>query len=343
MIDLRSDTVTRPTPGMLAAMTRAAVGDDVFGEDPTVNELERRTADLFGLDAGLFVPSGTMGNQVAVRVHCRPQDEVLLESTSHIYLWEAGGAAALSGVTCRTFDSLTRDGRLTVKDFEGKIRPDDMHAVRTRLVCLENTHNRGGGTVYSPESVKAIADWARANKLALHLDGARLWNAVVKTGVPAREWARHFDTVNVCFSKGLGTPVGSMLLGPSDLIAHGRRIRKLFGGAMRQVGLLAAACQYALDHHLDRLAEDHANAQFLARAVADVPGFTLTPPEVETNLVWYEVDARHGSAKAVAARLREKGVLVAALGENVIRAVTHLDVTREQCQTAADAIRALAR
>lgn len=342
MIDLRSDTVTKPTPGMLAAMTAAEVGDDVFSEDPTVNELERHTAALFGKEAGLFVPTGTMGNQIAVRVHCRPQDEILLESTSHIYLWEAGGAAALSGVTCRTIDSRTGDGRLGDRDFAGKVRPDDMHAVRTRLVCLEVTHNRGGGTIMLADAINGISRWARHHGLAMHLDGARIWNAMVKTGIPAHKWGELFDTVMVAFSKGLGAPAGSMLLGPRDLIAHGRCVRKLFGGAMRQVGYLAAACRYGLDHHLERLAEDHDNARTIAKAVEDVPGFTLTPPEVETNLVWFEVDARHGTAKRVAERLKVEGVLVAPLGENVVRAVTHLDVTREQCLQAADAIRRLA-
>lgn len=340
MIDLRSDTVTRPTPGMLAAMMAAAVGDDVFGEDPTVNELERRVADYLGMEAAVFVPTGTMGNQVAVRVHCRPQDEILLESTSHIYLWEAGGPAALSGVTVRTIDG--RFGLLSLAQLETQLHPGgDLHSVRSRLVCLENTHNRGGGTVYPLETVKAISGWARANGLAMHLDGARLWNAVVASGVPAKEWARHFDTVSVCFSKGLGAPVGSAVAGSKDLIAEARRARKLFGGSMRQAGYLAAACLYAMDRHVDRLAEDHANAKRIAAAVAEVPGFALTPPEVETNLVWFAVDARHGSAKDVAARLREKGVLVAALGKNVIRAVTHLDVNREQCERAAAAIRGL--
>ncbi|MCS6867074.1 MAG: low-specificity L-threonine aldolase [Gemmataceae bacterium] len=341
MIDLRSDTVTKPTPGMLAAMMRAAVGDDVLGEDPTVNELERRVAALFGQEAGLFVPSGTMANQIAVRVHCRPQDEILIDSTSHIYLWEAGGPAALSGVTCRTLEG--RHGRLSVAQLEGKIRPDDMHAVRTRLVCLENTHNRGGGTVYSLHEVQAIAAWARQHHLAMHLDGARIWNAMVKTGVRADQWGQAFDTIAVCFSKGLGAPVGSMLLGPRDLISYGRRIRKLFGGAMRQVGYLAAACHYALDHHIERLAEDHANAQIIAQAVATVPGLRLTPPEVETNLVWFEVHPSLGTAQQVAERLRSQGVLVAALGTNVIRAVTHLDVSREQCHQAAAIIRQLAQ
>lgn len=339
MIDLRSDTVTKPTPGMLAAMTAAAVGDDVFGEDPTVNELERRAADLFGLEAGLFVPSGTMSNQIALRVHCRPQDEVLLESTCHVYLWEAGGPAALSGLTCRTIDAPR--GILDVPHLDGKVRPDDPHAVRTRLVCLENTHNRAGGTVYPLDTVKAVSAWARANGLAMHLDGARIWNAMAASGAPAREWAKHFDTVSVCFSKGLGAPVGSALLGPKELIKHARRIRKLFGGGMRQAGFLAAACLYALDHHIDRLAEDHANARLIADAVRDVPGLRLVPAEVETNLVWIEVGPPLGTAKDVADRLREKGVLVVALGKNVLRAVTHLDVTREQCVRAAAAIREL--
>lgn len=342
MIDLRSDTVTKPTPGMLAAMAAAPVGDDVYGEDPTVNELERRTAALFGLEAGLFVPSGTMGNQIAVRVHCRPQDEVLLETTSHIRLWEAGGAAALSGVTLTPIDSPTKDGCVSTSDFADRVSPDDMHSVRTRLVCLEVTHNRGGGTVLSPDAIGGISQWARNHKLAMHLDGARIWNAIVKTGVPAPAWGQMFDTVNVCFSKALGTPVGSMLLGPRDFIAQARRVRKLFGGAMRQVGFLAAACLYALDHHIDRLADDHENAQIIAQAVEEVPGLTLTPSRVETNLVWFEVDARHGNAKDVAERLKAKGVLVAPLGTRVVRIVTHLDVTREQCWTAANAIRALA-
>ncbi|HSQ56362.1 MAG TPA: low-specificity L-threonine aldolase [Gemmata sp.] len=339
MIDLRSDTVTRPTPGMLAAMMAAAVGDDVFGEDPTINDLERRVAALFGKEAAVFVPSGTMSNQMAVRVHCRPQDEILLESTSHVYVWEAGGPAALSGVTCRTLDG--RHGLLDVADFEGKLRPADVHYVQTRLVCLENTHNRGGGTVYSLESVKRISNWARSNNLAMHLDGARIWNAMVATGVPAAEWGRNFDTVSVCFSKGLGAPVGSALLGTKDLIAHARRIRKLFGGSMRQGGFLAAACLYAMDRHVDRLAEDHANAKLIAAAVRDVPGLTLTPPEVDTNLVWFEVDTRLGSAKEVAERLKANGVLVAALGKNLIRAVTHLDVSRADCEKACELIRKL--
>jgi threonine aldolase len=341
MIDLRSDTVTKPTPGMLAAMLAAKVGDDVFGEDPTIIELERRIAAMFGKEAGLFVPSGTMSNQIAVRIHCRPQDEILIETTSHISLWEAGGPAALSGVTCRNIDG--RFGLLDVSDFEDKIRPDDVHAVRTRLICLENTHNRGGGTVCPLATIASISEWARANNLAMHLDGARIWNALVATGVSPLEWGRHFDTVSVCFSKGLGTPVGSALLGTREQITFGRRIRKLFGGGMRQAGILAAACLYALDHHIERIKEDHENAQLLAAAVSSVPGLTLVPPRVETNLVWFEVSPRLGTAQNIADRLSYGGVKVSVLGKYVLRAVAHLDVSKSDCIRAGEVIRGLAR
>ena len=340
MIDLRSDTVSKPTPGMLAAMFAAEVGDDVFGEDPTVNRLEERVAADLGMEAALFVPSGTMSNQIAIRVHCRPGDEILLESTSHIYIWEAGGPAVLSGATCRTIDGTF--GILSPSQLEGKIRPDDQHAVRTRLVCLENTHNRGGGTVYPLETVRAISKWAKSKGLATHLDGARIWNAVVASGVPLNVWAAEFDTVSVCFSKGLGAPIGSALAGPKEFIKQARRVRKLFGGAMRQAGFLAAACLYAMDRHVDRLAEDHANAHLLAAAVADVPGLTLTPDRVETNVVWFEVSPQLGTAKDVAGRLKAAGVNVAALGGPVLRMCTHLDVSRADCERAAGIIRRLA-
>jgi threonine aldolase len=282
-----------------------------------------------------------MANQAAVRVHCRPGDELLIESTSHIYVWEAGGPAALSGATCRTIDGTW--GHLHPQLLADKIRPDDQHSVRTRLVCLENTHNRGGGSVYPLETVAATSAWARSHGLAMHLDGARLWNAVVATGVPAKEWARHFDTVSVCFSKGLGAPVGSALAGPRDLIGAARRARKLFGGAMRQAGYLAAACVYAMDHHVARLADDHANAKLLAAAVASVPGFRLAPPRVETNLVWFDVDPSAGSARDVVGRLKAVGILVSALGSQTVRACTHLGVSRADCERAAAAIRGLAR
>ncbi len=336
-IDMRSDTVTKPTAGMRAAMAAAEVGDDVFGEDPTIQRLESRVADLLGKEAALYVPSGTMSNQIGVRVHTQPGDELLIEATSHIYVWEAGGPAVLSGVTCRTIEGDA--GILDVSQLENKIRPGNDHYVRTRLVCLENTHNRGGGRVYPLDKIAAISAWARKNGLAMHLDGARLWNAAVKTGIPLREWARHFDSVSVCFSKGMGAPVGSTLAGTKDFITKAKRIRKLFGGAMRQAGVLAAACLYALDHHFERLADDHRHAQIVAEAIADTPGLRLEFGKPETNLIWFECDPALGGAKIVAERLKANGLLVASLGPYAMRACTHLDISRSQAEQAADILR----
>jgi threonine aldolase len=339
-IDLRSDTVTRPTAAMRRAMAEAEVGDDVLGEDPTINALQRRTAELLGKEAALFVPSGTMANQIAVGVHTAAGDELLCDETSHVYVWEGGGIARLSGVTART---ITGDrGILTLAMLRDKIRPDDGHYVRTRLVCLENTHNRGGGRVQPIEQVAEVSAWARENGLAMHLDGARLMNAVVATGIPAHEWARHFDTVSICYSKGLGAPVGSALAGPVDLIRKGHRLRKVFGGGMRQAGILAAAALHALEHHVERLAEDHANARILARAVEETEGLSLESGPVETNLVWIAVDPELGKAPELATRLRAEGVLVSALGPQVLRACTHLDVSRDDVAFAADVIRRVA-
>jgi threonine aldolase len=338
IIDLRSDTVTRPTPAMRAAMAEAPVGDDVFGDDPTVNKLEERVASMLGMEAALYVPSGTMSNQLAVNVHTHPGDELLCDLNCHIYNYEAGGPAILSGVTCRTLDG--DYGILDLSQLEDKIRnPDDPHLVRTRMVALENTHNRGGGRVYPIEKIEAISQWARKNGLIMHLDGARLWNAIVATGIAAKEWARHFDTVSVCFSKGLGAPIGSALAGPKAVIVKARRTRKLFGGGMRQAGIVAAGCLYALDHHIERLADDHRNAQILAQAIIDTPGLTLEPPEVETNLVWFRVDPSLGTAKDITARLKQNGVLVHAAGPQKLRACTHLDVTQAQAERAAEILR----
>jgi threonine aldolase len=338
VIDLRSDTVTRPTPGMRAAMAAAEVGDDVFGDDPTVNRLEERVADLLGKEAALYVPSGTMSNQIAVNVHTQPGDELLCDLNCHIYNYEAGGPAILSSVTCRTLDG--DFGILDLSDLEDKIRnADDPHLVRTRMVALENTHNRGGGRIYPIEKIEAISQWAWKNGLIMHLDGARLWNAIVATGIPAKEWGKHFDTVSVCFSKGLGAPVGSALAGPKAVIAKARRTRKLFGGGMRQAGILAAACLYAMEHNVARLADDHRNAQIIAQAVADTPGLTLEPAEVDTNLIWFRVDPAVGTAKEIAARLKQNGVLIHAAGPHKLRACTHLDVSKAQAERAAETLR----
>jgi threonine aldolase len=325
---------------MRRAMAEAEVGDDVFGEDPTIKALERRTAELLGKEAALFVPSGTMANQVAVGVHTAPGDELLCDPTAHVYVWEAGGIARLWGATTRTVEGDW--GILSRGALEGKVRPDDAHYPHTRLVCLENTHNRGGGRVYPIEAVAEIAAWAREQKLAMHLDGARLMNAVVASGVPARDWARHFDTVSICFSKGLGAPVGSAVAGSADLMRKAHRLRKLLGGGMRQAGIIAAGALYALDHNVARLADDHANAQLLARAVEETEGLSLESGPVETNLVWIDVDPALGPAPALAAKLRASGVLIAALGPRVLRACTHLDVSRADVEYAAEQIRKVA-
>lgn len=336
MIDLRSDTVTKPTAAMRAAMAAADVGDDVFGEDPTVNRLEERVAELLGKQAALLVPAGTMSNQIAVRIHTQPGDELLCDLNCHIFQYEAGGPAVLSGVTCRTF--LGDDGILDLSQFEGQIHPDNQHLTTTRLVCLENTHNRGGGKVYPLEKIDAISRWARDNSLAMHLDGARLWNAIVATGVSGAEWGQHFDTISVCFSKGLGAPVGSALAGSKELIAKARRVRKIFGGGMRQAGVLAAAALYALDHHLDRLREDHANAQVFAAAVRSCPALKLVPDDVQTNLIWFRIDPAAGDARQLTERFFERGVLVHPLGSHTLRACTHLDVSAQDVRRAADAL-----
>jgi threonine aldolase len=337
LIDLRSDTVTRPTPAMRAAMQAAEVGDDVFSDDPTVNRLQEKVAALLGKEAALFVPSGTMSNQVGVRAHTQPGDELLCDAGCHIYNNEAGGPAALSGVTCRTVPG--DYGILDVTQLEDKVRPDNEHHVRTRLVCLENTHNRGGGRVYPLEKIQAISAWTHRHGLILHLDGARLWNAIVATGIPAARWAAPFDSVSVCFSKGLGAPVGSALAGPRDFVARARRARKLFGGGMRQAGVIAAGALFALENHVERLAEDHRNAQVISRAIADTPGLRLDPPEVETNLIWFEVDPEVGTARDVAAALKARGVLVHVGGPQTLRACTHLDVSAAQAEQAAEAVR----
>jgi threonine aldolase len=336
-IDLRSDTATLPTEGMRRAMAAAELGDDMLGEDPTVNALERRVAELTGKEAAMFVPSGTMSNQIALRLHLRPGDEVMCDATAHIYLYEGGGPAALSGAMCQTIAAAR--GALDVDDFRGRVRPNNIHCPRTRLVALENTHNRGNGAVLPLANVHRIATWTRENKLAFHLDGARLWNASVKTGVPIGEWCRPFDTVSLCFSKGMGCPVGSILVGPKDLMSEARRLRKLLGGAMRQAGVLAAAASYALDHHFDRLAEDHAHAQLVAKALEETPGFRVRAADFETNLLWIPVEPQLGTPVEIAARFRERGVLVGAYGADMIRMCTHLGVTRADVDRIVAAIR----
>ena len=326
-IDLRSDTVTKPTQAMREAMAEAEVGDDVYGEDPTVNRLEAMAAELLGKEAALFVPTGVMGNQLAIRLHTRPGDEVIVESTSHLIRYEGGSASSLSGVQlcCVPGDR----GRLSPESVEAAIRPKNLHYPPTTLVCLEQTHNVGGGSVYPLETIHRITEVARAHGLALHLDGARLFNAVVKTGVSAAEYARPFDTVSFCLSKGLGAPVGSMVVSDSARIQKLRRLRKVFGGGMRQAGILAAAGVYALEHHIARLAEDHANAHHLATLLEDIPGLVVDVKAVETNMVMFQVPSFPQSTEKLLVDCREAGVLLNAVGDRAFRVVTHLDVDRE--------------
>lgn len=323
--DFRSDTVTRPTPGMRRAMAEAEVGDDVFGEDPTVNRLEARIAELLGKEAAVFVPSGSMSNLVAVRSLCRPGDEMICEAESHIFNNEQSAYAQICGVAARPVPGVR--GILRLEQLVDCIRPAGIHYARTRLLTLENTHNRGGGSIQPFDELVRICRWAHAQGLVTHLDGARLFNAVVATGIPAQAWAEHFDTVNVCFSKGLGAPVGSALVSSAEIITEARRHRKALGGGMRQAGILAAAALYALEHHIERLAEDHALARRLAEGIAAIPGLELDPPVVETNMVFFRVDPRWGTAAELCTRLREEfGVLLMPAGRQRIRAVTHLDV-----------------
>jgi threonine aldolase len=331
-LDFRSDTVTRPTAGMRAAMAAAEVGDDVFGDDPTVLRLQDRVADLLGKEAALLVPSGTMANLIGVRLHCRPGDELICEASCHVYLYEQGGYAQINGVAVRPVEG--RHGVIGLDQVEGLVRADDPHFPRTRLLALENTHNRGGGRIQPYETVETLCRWAAGRGLRTHLDGARLMNAVVATGIAAPRWAQHFDTVSICFSKGLGAPVGSAVAGPRDLIAEARRHRKLLGGGMRQAGVLAAAALYALDHHIDRLAEDHANARRLAAGVRQIAGLRLEPDVVETNMVFFRVDPQWGTAVEFCGRLKERGLLMIATGPATLRAVTHLDVGRAEVDRA---------
>jgi len=327
-IDYRSDTLTRPTSAMRSAMAAAEVGDDVFGEDPTVNRLQQQVAEQFGKEAALFVPSGTMSNQIAVLVHCRSGDEFLCEAGCHIYNYEQGAFAQIGGVVSRTFAG--KNGILELSQLEGAIRPDNAHLVRTRLVCLENTHNMAGGRIQPYENVEAISRWARQHGLATHLDGARLLNAVVATGIPAAEWAQHFDTVSLCFSKGLGAPVGSILTGPSELITAAHRRRKFLGGGMRQAGVLAAAALHALEHHVDRLADDHQHARSLAEGIAALGGLQLEPEAVDTNIVVFQVEDRLATAQRFVDALATHGVRMLAVAPQHVRAVTHLDCPQDR-------------
>jgi threonine aldolase len=330
MIDLRSDTVTRPTPAMREAMARAEVGDDVFGDDPTVQALEDEVARVTEKEAALFVTSGTMGNQLAIATQTRPGDEVVVGEGAHPVFYEAGAGAALSGVQ---FAAAGRGGFYSVDEMLAVVQPPVYWAPRTSLVAVENTHNRAGGRVWPQAQAKDVAEKARAMGLATHLDGARIWNASIATGVAVAALCAPFDTTSVCFSKGLGAPVGSALCGPRKIVEDARRFRKRWGGAMRQSGILAAGALHALAHHRERLAEDHANARSLAQALARVAGVTLDLSHVETNIVNIDLDV---PAEAVTRAARDAGLLLNASGPKRLRAVTHLDVSRANVSAAAE-------
>jgi threonine aldolase len=340
-IDLRSDTVTRPTPAMREAMARAEVGDDLFGEDPSINRLQERVAELLGHEAGLWMPSGTMADQVAIRTVTRPGDEMLAARDAHVLWYESGGTSASAGVQVTEIGP--GGGRFGPEDLRAARKPaGDLLQPPTTLVSVENTHNRAGGVIWTVVETMSVVATARDLELTTFLDGARIWNAAAALGVRVDELARPFDLVSVAFSKGLGAPGGSMLVGSSGLIDRARRYRKMAGGAMRQVGFFAAAAEHALDHHLERLVEDHANARLLVDRLADSPAFDIDPSAVQTNIVVFRTADDAPDAPTIVARAREAGVLVVAFNARTIRAVTHLDVTRQQVAEAAEHLVAVA-
>jgi len=333
-IDLRSDTVTRPTPAMRQAMAEARVGDDQFGEDPTVLELQERVAALLGKEAALWLPTGTMANQVALRALTRPGDDVIVSRECHAVWHEAGAGAANAGVQ---FTQIGSGGSFTPHELSAAIKPrHHMLYPPTTLVQVENTHNRAGGVVVPVAQLEAICSMARDRGIATFLDGARLWNAAVASGASVAQLAAPFDTVGVAFSKGLGAPGGSMLAGSTEFVASCLRHRRMLGGAMRQVGIFAAAALYALDHHLDRLRDDHRHARLMAERLARCPGVVLDPSRVQTNIVVFEMEGDAPDAARVVARAATLGVLVVPFGPRTVRAVTHLDVSEADCRLGAD-------
>lgn len=334
IIDFRSDTVTKPGSGMLEAMMKARVGDDVFGEDPSINELEAQCADLFGMEAALFCPSGTMTNQIAIKCHTQPGDEVICDESSHVYQYEGGGIAFNSGASVKLL--MGDRGRITAAQVAAAIQPDDPHRPHTRLVSLENTSNRGGGSCYDLAEIKKIAALCKEKGLAFHLDGARLWNALVSRNESAKQYGECFDSISVCLSKSLGCPVGSLLLGKKDFIKKGRRIRKVFGGGMRQAGFIAAAGIYALQNNINRLAEDHLHTKQIAEVIAKKEFVKAVLP-VETNIIIFELNEGE-SATELVAKLKEHDILAYAIAADRIRFVVHLDITTGMVKRTIDII-----
>ena len=332
IIDLRSDTVTLPTIEMRQAMMDAPLGDDVWGDDPTVNALQERCASLFGKEDACFVPSGTMANQLAIRCQTQPGDEIIVHKESHIVCYEAGAAAALSGCS---FALTSGDrGFFTADDVRSLIRPEDAHFGKSKLVSLENTHNRGGGSIWSYKQLGDVCATAHELQLGTHLDGARIWHAIVESSHDAKEWAQPFDTISACFSKGLGCPAGSILMGSHEAIQMARRFRKMFGGTMRQTGILAGAAMYALDHHINRLAEDHTNAKRLATALNQMEGLSCDVHTTDTNLIFFDIDGSLGDGQTLCRTLWENGILAESLDPQRIRFVTHLGISSSDVERA---------
>jgi threonine aldolase len=336
-IDLRSDTVTKPSKAMRQAIAEAEVGDDVFEDDPTVKKLEEMVAELLGKEKALFVPSGTMANEVAIKSQTKPGEEIILEEDSHIYNYEVGAPSVLCGVQLNPLKG--ERGVITLQQILDHIRLEDIHVPPTTLICLENTHNRAGGTIYPIEEIKKTREATKPFGIKMHLDGARLWNATIATGIPLDEYAKHFDSVSVCLSKGLGAPIGSVISGSSDFIQIARRNRKMFGGGMRQVGIIAAAGIYAIENNFNRLIEDHRNAKTLALGLSTIPKISVDLESVQTNIVVIEIKESGMDVADVLEKLKGKGVLAVPFGKNKIRCVTHLDVNRDDIYKALEAFK----
>ncbi len=336
IVDLRSDTLTQPTPAMRRAMAEAEVGDDVFGEDPTINRLEEMAAERLGKEAALFVASGTMGNLVSLLAHCNRGDEIILGDNSHTFYSEQGGSAAIAGIHPRTLTNHP-DGKLALKDIEASIRPDDIHNPRSHLIVLENTHNRRNGSPLDAAYMRSVKDLADKYMLKIHVDGARLFNAAVALGVDARKLVADADSVSFCLSKGLAAPVGSVICGTDDFIVKARRARKLVGGGMRQAGVLAAAGIVALTEMTDRLTEDHANAHKLAEGLAEIPGLSIDPATIKTNMVYFETTREDLLEDELIRRLDREGIKIGAMGPRLLRAVTYYQITAEDIEFALNA------
>ncbi|WP_047986402.1 low-specificity L-threonine aldolase [Ornithinibacillus californiensis] len=338
MIDLRSDTVTKPTESMRKAAYVAEVGDDVYGEDPTVNRLEEKAAELLGKEKALFVTSGTQGNQIAALTHCRPGDEVILEASSHIYMYEVGGFSALANVQTRTVQGVR--GAMDPVEVKNTIRTENIHYPTTSLICMENTHNLAGGAILPLSNMQTIYQVAKDNNLQVHLDGARLFNASVGSGIPLEEYAKNADSVQFCLSKGLGAPVGSIIAGTEDFINRARKWRKMLGGGLRQVGIIAAPGLVALEENIDRLAEDHLHAKVLADGLANMSGITVEN-KVETNIIIVNVKETGLTPETFVEALKSKGVLAGVFGLETVRFVTHYDVSREEIEKTLVAVQAI--